>query len=80
MTSLTLLPTPAEAHRDTLARTAADAAGGGTVVGLVQLSDGRVWHATVLTADGVADVRLDTVLRSAVVVPRPGEAAHREAA
>ncbi len=80
MTSLTLLPTPTNPHRETLAQTAAQAAGGGTVVGLVQLADCRVWHATVLTAAGVVDVRMDTVLRSAVVVPRPGEAGHRAAA
>lgn len=80
MTPLTLLPTPTNPHRETLAETAAQAAGGGSVVGLVPLADGRVWHATVLTADGVADVRMDTTLRSAVVVPRPGEAGHRVAA
>ncbi|MTD44571.1 hypothetical protein GKE82_09780 [Conexibacter sp. W3-3-2] len=73
-------PLPLE-HRETLAETAAQAAGGGTVVGLVQLADGRTWHATVVTADGIVDVRLDPTVRSAVVVPRPGEVSgHRDAA
>jgi len=80
MTSLTLLPTPTSEQREVLAETAAQAVGGGTVVGLVPLDGGRLWHATVLTAEGVMDVRLHTAVRTAVVVPRPDEARHREAA
>lgn len=81
MPTLSLIHNVSADHRETLADTAAQAAGGGTVVGLVQLADGRVWHATVLTADGIVDVRMDTRVRSAVVVPRPGEVSgHRDAA
>lgn len=80
MRSLSLLPTPTHDTREMLADTAAAAVGGGTVVGLVPLAAAGRWHATVLTADGIKDVRLDTVLASAVVVPRPDELAGDRAA
>jgi len=69
--------TPFPSHHDvplrtSLSATAAEAAGGGSVVGLVPLSrDGRRWHATVISADGARDVRLDTVLLTAEVIRTP---------
>ncbi len=71
MRALTLLPQPLHSEAE-LRSTAAEAAGRGTVVGLVPLdTDGRLWHATVVTAGGVRDVRLDAVLRTAEVVETP---------
>ncbi|WP_372790549.1 hypothetical protein [Paraconexibacter sp.] len=71
MRSLTLLPQPPVTEAE-LRSTAAEAADGGAVVGLVPLDPlGRCWHATVVTAAGVRDVRLDTELRTAEVVMTP---------
>jgi hypothetical protein len=67
-----LAPRPHVPERDVLAETAADAVGGGEVIALRPVStSGRVWSATVVDAHGVmSDVRLDTRLATAVVVPR----------
>ncbi len=67
-----LAPRPHLPERDVLAETAAGAVGGGEVIALRPVStSGRVWSATVIDAHGaMSDVRLDTRLATAIVVPR----------
>jgi L-serine deaminase len=68
MAALHLLTTD-DLDSATLAQTARDAAGGGTVTALAPVGgDAGVWHASVVGSDDVVrDVRLDLRLRTVAV-------------
>lgn len=66
--SLLFPPSRSAVDHDVLTDTAVAAAGGGRVVSLTRLAGDHLWHARVASAAGIADVRLDTALRTAAVV------------
>lgn len=67
-----IAPRPHLTPRAVLAETAAGAVGGGEVIALRPAStSGRVWTAVVAHDGRTSDVRLDTRLGTAIVMPRP---------